>query len=295
MSNNQTKPSARPIAKADIAEYLSKHDDFALELRCAKALKERHWDFMHGGSYEDPVSKKTRQFDIRAFRRNNHTQISLAVECKALRVSYPLVVSRYPRTKEESYHEILFCHLPEAHRVHVGGIPRTTRTIRLEYQATIYDYSSPVGKATVQVGRKDSGEITSGDAETYEKWSQALASIQDMIMGSTELAEKGSLDGLLHVALPVLVVSDKTLWAVDYSSRTLQPSDPYEIDETTVFVGKEYWQTMPSCNYTISHLHIFTELGFNAFLDELSGLGRRWSPWFPVNEIEKKFQNEPKQ
>ena len=270
-------------------EYLSKHDDFALELRCAKAIKERNWEFMHGGTYEDPVTKKTRQFDIRAFRLNAHTQISLAIECKAIRPSYPLVVSRYPRTKEESYHDVIFCHPPVKNRIE-PGIPKTTKTIRLEYQGTIYDYNTPVGKATVQVGRKDNGEITSGDAETFEKWSQALASIHNMIMASVDFAKVRSVEGLLHVALPILVVSDKTLWAVDYSSHTLQADDPKQIDEAAIFIGKDYWQSMPSCNYSISHLHIYTESGFTNFLDELSGMGRRWNPWFPIKEIENKIK-----
>lgn len=285
--NPKSRPSTQPISGADIAEYLSKHDDFALELRCAKALKERQWSFMHGGSYEDPVTKKTRQFDVRASKQIGKTQISLAVECKALRVSYPLVVSRHPRTKDESFHEVILCHAPEKNLVHVG-VPRTTRNVRLSYQTTIYDYSTPVGKATVQIGRKDNGEIVSGDAETFEKWSQALASLSDMIMGSTELDKKSEAQPMsLHVALPILIVSDATLWAVDYSSSTLEPSTPKAIDETTVYVGKEYWQSLPSCSYTVSHLHIYTEKGFSEFLDGLSGMGRSWSPWFPSEAIGK--------
>jgi hypothetical protein len=185
---------------------------------------------------------------------------------------------------------VILCHPPESHRFHVG-IPNTTKTIRLPYQSTIYDYSAPVGKATVQIGRKDSGEIISGDAETFEKWSQALSSLHDSIMGSIDLHKRLKAEPMLiHVALPVLVVSDGTLWSVDYKSDTLEPSTPKEINEATIFIGKDYWQSMPSCAYTVSHLHIYTETGFGGFLDELSGLGRKWAPWFPLDAIGKELK-----
>jgi len=47
MKNSPAKPSLDPITQVNIAAYLAKHDDFALELRCAKTLKELGWDFRH--------------------------------------------------------------------------------------------------------------------------------------------------------------------------------------------------------------------------------------------------------
>jgi hypothetical protein len=70
----------------------------------------------------------------------------------------------------------------------------------------------------------------------------------------------------------------------------LEPSAPSEVDEATVYIAKDYWQPIPSCSYSVSHLHIFTEIGFVDFLDGLSGLGRRWAPWFPIAAIEKQLK-----
>ena len=243
---------------------------------------------MHGGTYEDPVTKKTRQYDIRAVKKNADRRISLAVECKALRDSFPLLVSRVPRTKDESHHEVIICQPPDRNRVHVG-IPQTTRTVRLGHQHCIYDYAQPVGKATVQIGRKENGEIASGDAETFDKWSQALASIHGLIMDSTDIAEREKTDLTYHVAIPVLVVSDKTLWAVDYDSVTLRPSAPRHVDEATLFIEQEYSQFMPACQYTISHLHLYTETGFAGFVDGLSEVGSSWAHWFPHAGIRQAF------
>ena len=55
-----------PIDSTDLVEFLDTSSDFAFELACVKRLSELGYRCQHGGSYVDPVTKKARQFDIRA-------------------------------------------------------------------------------------------------------------------------------------------------------------------------------------------------------------------------------------
>jgi len=99
-----------PISVSDLNEYLSGQDDFRLEIAVLKNFKKRNLEVLHGGTYEDPVTKLARQFDIRGSVRKNGFSVHLAIECKNLKESYPLLVSTLPRTYEESYHEVIFSH-----------------------------------------------------------------------------------------------------------------------------------------------------------------------------------------
>ncbi len=65
----------------------------------------------------------------------------------------------------------------------------------------------------------------------------------------------------------ILVVSDGTLWVVDYDESGKR-SPPNLVDEATLFVGLEYLTPRPE-TYKISHLQIFTRKGFTVFVDGL--------------------------
>src|SRR6266487_5476091 len=96
-----------PIAVMDIKKYLDTRDDFAFELRAFHACKARGFNPFHGGTYKDPITEKSRQYDIRADIQRGNRRVQLAVECKSLRPFHPLVVSCTPRAPGESYHEVV--------------------------------------------------------------------------------------------------------------------------------------------------------------------------------------------
>ena len=58
--------SNRKIDDTDLAEYLATQSGFAFELQCLQRLHTLGYQCQHGGSYSDPVTRKIRQFDIRA-------------------------------------------------------------------------------------------------------------------------------------------------------------------------------------------------------------------------------------
>jgi hypothetical protein len=54
-----------PITVTDINDYLCTQDDFDLELHVHRTAAQIGLTVSHGGTYEDPVTKKHRQYDVR--------------------------------------------------------------------------------------------------------------------------------------------------------------------------------------------------------------------------------------
>ncbi|MBZ2186455.1 MAG: hypothetical protein K7J46_17245, partial [Bryobacter sp.] len=54
------------ISSEEIDTHLEATSDFAFELKCLKLMRTLGWRSQHGGTYRDPVTDKSREFDIRA-------------------------------------------------------------------------------------------------------------------------------------------------------------------------------------------------------------------------------------
>jgi hypothetical protein len=93
-----------PITQADLAAFAANDSDFAFELRVLRQLRGLGFQCEHSGTYEDPVTGKFRQFDIRANKNFGNVQLAMAVECKNIRPYHPLLVSAVPRTEAEAFH-----------------------------------------------------------------------------------------------------------------------------------------------------------------------------------------------
>ena len=95
------------IVENDLLEFLNNYSDFSFEVEVLRLLVSCGFECEHGGSYKDPVTNKTREFDIRAtIIYGTQFFLRLAVECKNLRENFPLLVSCIPRKPEEAFHEI---------------------------------------------------------------------------------------------------------------------------------------------------------------------------------------------
>lgn len=260
--------SDAPIALHDIEEYLRSFSDFSFELRILNKLCDAGITCEHGGSYEDPITQKIREFDIRCAVRSGQAVARLAIECKNLRPNYPMLVSCVPRTSTESFHELLFTVDPNP----VHGIPTAMQSraqaVRLEGTESIYPVGEPVGKNVVQIGRlaEKSSTIIASDSELFDKWSQALASSNDLVQ---RCYYEGESEGTASVSavVPVLVVPDKQLWKVDYTKAGALLGPPFQIDRCTVFVDRLYeTEKIAGPWFHISHLEIVTETGLFDFL-----------------------------
>ncbi len=101
------------IGQADLVEYLNTSSDVAFELRCLERLSAIGFQCQHGGSYTDPATKKTRQFDLRAQKSHEKLRVRCAIECKSLNESFPLLVMCAPRHADESFRELMLSYHPD--------------------------------------------------------------------------------------------------------------------------------------------------------------------------------------
>jgi hypothetical protein len=130
-----------------------------------------------------------------------------------------------------------------------------------------------------QVKRNDDGRLAGGD-EIFDKWMQALASADGLIKQALDEHRPRRKEPMFTCVLPILVVSDCTLWAADYSDEGQLEGDPVQLEEATFFVGRTFKDFNPSLNYTVSHLHILTRSKIGGFLAEVSRPGALWERIF---------------
>jgi hypothetical protein len=159
------------ITIVDLLEYLTGYSDFSFEIQVLNTLIAGGFACDHGRTYDDPVTKKPRQFDIRATKCFGKRFLRLAVECKNLRSNFPLLVSCLPRRDEESFYEVVVSVNPESHPFELPDglyslamLPQS-RNIRLSGADSIYGPGQPVGKSCDQVGRLLSNEISATDSD----------------------------------------------------------------------------------------------------------------------------------
>lgn len=254
------------IQKADLEEFIKTQDDFALELYVYSLARELGFKTTHAGSYSDRITGKTRQFDVRASRSlGEDVNVYFAIECKCLRPTFPLLISQIPRTPSESFQDVM-----QAQGMRTAGSSRTRvvgpRVVRLEGVKSIYPPNQYVGKSMVQVGYNDAGRFLTNDHEVFDKWGQAIASVNDLIREAAFLQVHSELPQR-SVVLPVLVVPDERLWIVNYAENGTLQDGPEQTDEVRFFIGdNQTYVPNPDHIYTVSHLHVVTKSGLGNFL-----------------------------
>jgi hypothetical protein len=251
------------ITADHINQYLDTRDDFDLELFAYRSLQERGWESHLGGTYADPQTGKFRQYDVRGRRRfQSRLDVNIAVECKSLSAEFPLVVSRVPRPDEEVGHDVL----RRWKRPQIGD-----STFSVERsdpnQLQLYAQSEMVGKSTTQIRwAENQKRLIASDAEGYDKWSQALASATEMVhRAATHTAD--DVDQVFAFIMPVLLVNTGTLWVVDYDENGRRGT-PVQVDEAVLYVNREHEidGRYGKATYRLSHLHIYTRIGFTSML-----------------------------
>ncbi len=224
------------------------------------------------------MSGNARQFDVRAALRRDNAAIELPIECKSLKASYPLLLSCIPRSQEESFHSVIYSREPDV----VGAGPRGTiysRTHTIRSVESIYQPGSPVGKSTAQVGRDENGPVSSGDGAAFDKWAQAFASADGLIARAVHAYRRYRTSHYMTFIAPILVVSNETLWSVNYSEEGVPVDDPAQVDEGLLYADRRYLPT-DGASYTLSHLHIYTRTGLDRFLQRLASDGALWKAIF---------------
>jgi hypothetical protein len=176
----------------------------------------------HGGLYEDPVTGKSREFDIRAIKTILNYRIRLAIECKNIRDNFPILVSYVPHQEIESYHQIAMVGEKklDGYLAFASLSLSRAKILSIRNEHCIYKVNQPVGKSTAQVGRALDGSITANDWELYDKWSQSLSS-STALMNSLywDGGEDDDKDSYFSTIIPVVVVPNDRLWTVLYDDN----------------------------------------------------------------------------
>lgn len=254
-----------PITEAELLQYLEESSDFSFELKVLERLNYLGYSCSHGGPYTDPITKKTRQYDIRATtshkaKTDDHGLTwALAVECKNLKPHCPLLVMTVPRVPAESYHEVYW---------YTGG---NMNVVRLAATESLYPAGGRCGKSLAQVGKRGN-DLVGPDSEIYDKWVQALASGDGLAIIPSG---KPSNSREWRVVLPIVVVPDGTLWQVDYDDKGTMSKEPYQVNSSQYYVGHEYAIQLGTrtFRYLASHVEFKTFTGLSEYAHEIASGG----------------------
>lgn len=289
-----------PIEKNDLMEYLDSCSDFSFELSVLKMLRESNIECEHGGSYEDPVTGKSREFDIRAIKTIANYRVRLAIECKDIRDNFPVLVSCIPRNETESYHQIALVSDPKPiGQFDMPDIHQSrAKILNIRKEHSIYKSNDPVGKSTAQVGRALDGSISANDGELYDKWSQSLSSSTDLIYrvywdGDEDDAE----DFYFSSVIPIIVIPNGRLWSVLYDDNGNRVREPRTTNRCSCFVDKDYEMgtKLAGTRMWISHIEIMTFDGLKAFVDSYLKTEDGISSFFSKEGISRAFERESEQ
>jgi len=243
-----------PIVAKDLKDFVDNNSDFDFEMKVLAQLRSLDFECEHSGTYQDPVTYKVRQFDIRAKKWQGCYMLALAVECKNIRANHPLLLSAVPRTITESAHDLLLV------RKMIG--PAYPSVEKMTGAGSAYKEGEMVGKKTDQVGRLESSkELFSDDEATFDKLNQAVNSCKDLVRDLRRGPDHFPL--LVRAILPVLVVPDGVLWQVDYDQNGVMRTSPRKVSRTTLYYGHS-WEisgdnvtTLP-ITYKLSHIEVVT-------------------------------------
>ena len=262
------------ISQDTLIEYLDTKSDFQFELKILKMMKDHGLPCEHGGHYVDPVTKLSREFDIRCRVAAGRYRLQLAVECKNLQRNFPLLVSAVQRSENECYHDAAIITHPTlwvkwgAARSNYMNVQRA-RFMRVGGASSHYRVGGTVGKTTAQVGISTSKEIVSGDSGIYEKWGQCLSSLDELVAEMDDMPLLPSDHWLAAVALPILVVPDGVLWRTVYDEGGTRSEDPKPVNRVSIYAGKDYsLGPLHLGHLTVSHVEIMTESGLDQFIRE---------------------------
>lgn len=271
------KANKSPIEEKDIRRYLDQNEGFQLEMAAQKACVQNRIRVEHGGSYVDPATDKRRQYDLRAHvARASGCALHLAIECKTLGNEYPLLVSRLPRGDHERNVSFVRTdnHSQSGLRVRIK-----TRENDIAY----YGRGGMVGKAMTRFGVYEDGrgkeEFVTGDADVFEKWSQALGSCHDLVTNAWRDSGESPNGTSFSFVMPILLVSNDSLWVANYDYEGELIDGAAKTDHCQFYVDHSVDFSAPDSNairqYPILDLNIFTLKGFSEFI-----LGRNLDDFF---------------
>lgn len=268
-------PNLIPITPETMSKALTATDDFGYEMRVRTLLENNGGVVQHGWTYSDPATGKTRQFDIRcAFRHNKSRRfLQLALECKNLTPESPLIVSGVSRTQSESFHDFIV----SSH----SAIEGLQGIRRVQSNNQIYPVGEFAGKNLIRLKQGDKGLIPSREyeSEIYDRWSQAIASADELCKNATRAAET-TPGPTFTVVVPGVVVPDDTLWSLQYDREGNFGSGPVPSKAVSFFLNHKVGMPLGHHLY-FSHVEFWTFGGLKQFVANLNSPNANWEDWLP--------------
>jgi hypothetical protein len=303
------------INPADVKRTIQDEDDFGHEMRVGSIFSEHEElnndvyeptaieKVEHGGTYTDPSLGKPRQFDYRCQirryaaggRRENFKCVALAVECKNLHASSPLVICGRPRTEDEAFHNFIESGYDEPSK-RLSWVTKRAKGYRSS--DTIYPPHEFVGKSLVRLKKANGGLKTDSQSDVYDKWSQAVQSSVELAEEASQTAIKNNYKRVSTLILPVVVVPNETLWMASYSENGTITEDPAKVDQCEFFLGRkiESGTLKERSLLVLTHIHFVTIKGFADFLSgflkpesDARSLEYKWSKFFPFGSEDMTF------
>jgi hypothetical protein len=279
-----------PITAADIRDVVLKEDDFGHEMRVGKVIRDIPGiQIEHGGTYIDSVTGKPRQFDFRCSIKKESAELNLAVECKNLNSSAPLVICGTKRQSNEASHDLIGWRPGSGYK----QVAYTSRPIPVTFRANgVYAFYQPdkfVGKSSVRIKPNPNSKalnqfVADSDSDVYEKWAQALSSSVGLIETARERAMRHQVSEFCTTVLPAVVVPDDSIWKVEYDENGSICGQPENVNNCELFVGREILlndQVFPH-QFKFSHIHFFTIGGFGSFLSSMTSDNNVWNKLFTL-------------
>jgi hypothetical protein len=281
-----------PFSPSDIRTVVTREDDFGHEMRVGHVIQScPAIQMQHGGTYTDSVTEKPRQFDYRCFLRKEAASLSLAVECKNLSPAVPLVVCGIGRRDNEAFHDLIESRNGTFKRHSATLVGSSSVTRRATRTDAFYPPVSFVGKSLVRIQTDKNPMVRTQDSDVYDKWAQAISSAVELTESACHSAMASSVSRFLTAVLPVVVVPDDVLWRVVYDDSGGVSTDPAQVNECELFVGREIdvggaKGTPLFHRFTFSHVHFFTLKGFSSFLSKMAVNEHAWTKLFTEQSLE---------
>ena len=281
------------IEKPDLDKFLKEYFDFSFEISVLKLLKVKNLECEHGGLYDDHITGKSRQFDIRAMKTIDDCRVRLSIECKNIKEYFPVLISCMPRRDTESFHNIATVGEPcNNGSFSVPALKSRVQVLRLEGKDSIYKPKDPVGKSINQVGKaKSSDEIIAHDKELYDIWSQCLSSAHDLVDRTYWDQNYGDASYMHSTIFPIVVIPNERLWIVEFDFDGNIETEPEQVSRCSFFINRNYkmgtnatWE-----NFKISHMEIMTCDGLKSFIEEYLESPEGISKFFPLSGIIKAY------
>lgn len=194
--------------------------------------------------------------DVLSVGAVNQAGISLAIECKNLHNSSPLVICGRGRTPDEAYHCYVETQYQNGHL-----FPRPKKV----HNSQFYSKHAFVGKSLARL-KQDKGKLyTEPQQDIYDRWSQAVTSAKELGRQSCTHFKDNKQGSQSTFALPVVVPPDGLLWKVAYDRSGRITGHPERVDEGTLFITSQF-EVNPGQVCVLTHIHFVTLKGFSLLL-----------------------------